>query len=94
MKDVISVEKAPDSGDEKRNERLRAAVRLHKVKRTPGHHRTHFELRQRAKERAWDNARAAQQHRRVTATVEEEPIVEDEPTQPQRKKLRSVVVAE
>jgi hypothetical protein len=54
MKDVISVEKAPYSGEEKKIERLRSAVRLHKVKKTPGHHRTHFELRKQAKERAWE----------------------------------------
>jgi hypothetical protein len=80
----FSVEKAPDSGDDKRSERLKAAVRLYylyKVKRTPSHHRSHFELRQRAKQRAWDNARAEQQHRRVTAIAAEEPVVEDEPPQ-------------
>jgi hypothetical protein len=95
MKEVISVEKALDSGDDKRTERLSAAITLHKFKRTPGHHMAHFELRQRAKERAWQRALEEQQHRRVAVTVEEDPIVSEESIQPKKKKLRlSVVVVE
>jgi hypothetical protein len=76
MKEVISVRnKAPGSGEDKRTERLRAAVRtvrLHKVKRTPGHHRAHFELRQQATGASLaESPRRATAPRGVAVTVEE-----------------------
>jgi ribosomal protein S12 methylthiotransferase accessory factor YcaO len=45
-------------------------------------------------ELAWHRALEAQQHRRSAATVEEDPFELEEPSQPQRKRLRSVVVVE
>jgi hypothetical protein len=92
MKDVISVEKEPRKEDDKRSKRIENAVRLHKVKRTPDHHRTHYELRRQARERAWQRAQAEQEHRRVAIDYPDEPEAEP-PTEPPRKKqLRSVVI--
>jgi hypothetical protein len=90
MKEVISVGKEPGGRDEKRSERLRTAVQLHKVKRTPHHHRTHYEIRQQARERAWERAKTKQEQRRVSIEYPEQPEEEQlEPTR--RKQLRSVV---
>jgi hypothetical protein len=52
MEDVTSVEQAPEIRAVDREDRLKAAIKLHKVKKTPGRHRAHFERRQQAKERA------------------------------------------
>ena len=92
MKDVISVGKEPGGEDEKRVKRIKDAVRLHKAKKTPSHHRTHYEIRQQARERAWQRAKAEQASRRVTVTEPDEAEVEQQPEPTQRKQLRSVVI--
>jgi chloramphenicol 3-O-phosphotransferase len=92
MRDVISVEKEPRKEDEKRSKRIENAVRVHKAKKTPGHHRTHYELRQQARDRAWKRAQAEQEHRKVAIDYPEETEAEP-PTEPAKKKqLRSVVI--
>jgi hypothetical protein len=91
MENVISVGKEPGIEEEKRAERIQAAVRLHKAKRTPRHHRTHFEIRRRAKERAWEKAKAEQERRRISTEDPTRPE-EEQPEQPRRKQLRSVVI--
>jgi hypothetical protein len=92
MKDVISVEKAPERIEEKRSERLQTAVHLHKLKKTPRHHRTHYELRKQARERAWERAQAKQGRRRVSISNQDQPEDEERPEPTRRKQLRSVVV--
>jgi hypothetical protein len=92
MKDVISVGKEPRKEDERRNKRIEDAVRLHKAKKTPGHHRTHYEIRQQARERAWKRAQAEQERKKVAIDYPDETETEP-PTEPAKKKqLRSVVI--
>jgi hypothetical protein len=92
MKDVISVGKELGEEDEKRTKRIKDAVRLHKVKKTPSHHRTHYELRQQARERAWKRAQVEQERRMVTVVDPDETEAEPPPEPTKRKQLRSVVI--
>jgi hypothetical protein len=92
MKDVISVGKELSKEDERRNKRIKDAVRLHKAKKTPGHHRTHYELRQQARDRAWKRAQDEQERRRVTVDNPDQTEIEPQPEPTRRKQLRSVVI--